>query len=208
MRSVAVLVLVIGAACLAALGMKVGRSLVTTPSAPEARERPEAVPRLDSPLQGVSLGSLWLAGSKGTDDTLVGHLQGQPGVLIWVSTHCSACLEELREWRDLRPDLTVLVAGFEPLEDLVALARRERLVFPVLHEGNGILLHHHEATKFPTVMGLDGNGRVRTVRSGRGTPPAGIVAELRTSMVEEAGTMTWVTSGAARFGTEAESTRP
>ena len=107
-------------------------------------------------------------------------LRGGPVLLVVISLECGPCVEALLGWAetsDAPGASSVVTVCDDPPEAALEFARRVNFPFRIYADAGHVLREKFDVTVYPTVVGLDGDGRMAFVRHGIGpdfTPEEGL----------------------------------
>lgn len=119
------------------------------------------------------------------DTIFVEYSDGQPyRLLLWLSTSCPACEDNLGFWNDLFIDLeseqiSVIGVGTDEPAELSEMAASNGLLFPVVNIDDPAIIQAYKGFSRPQTILIDPQGRVRNLW------PGSLSREQRESLTAE-----------------------
>jgi peroxiredoxin len=147
-------------------GKKSDSTQKTTPVESERRNTQSAeISRLSQPFPPTLLKDLI---NKVTPSDQI--LTGKNTVIIFISTTCDPCSEEIERWKpvlpNLKPPYQVIGISSETIEELSLYSRAHKVFLPLYSDPSGSLIDYFSISSYPTVMGVTPDRIVKFIRPG------------------------------------------
>ena len=141
-----------------------GPSSQTQPTQ-KKESRPGEASRLSQPFPSLLL--------KDLNDRVVPSdqiLAGKKSVVIFLSTTCQPCTDEIERWKPLHPNLEpayqVIGISAEPIAELALYSQERQINFPVYSDASELLVDYFSISTYPTIVGVTPDRIVKFIRPG------------------------------------------
>lgn len=160
------------------LTLSCGKKSETTQQSTTAESRgkdtqPAATSRLSHPFPPTLLKDLI---NKITPSEQI--LNGKNTVIIFISTTCDPCSEEIERWKPLLPNLKppfqVIGISSESIEELSLYSKARKVFLPLYTDPSGSLIDYFSISTYPTIVGVTKDQIVKFIHPGQAgsLPPA------------------------------------
>lgn len=120
--------------------------------------------------KGQSFPDHILGGLDGKEQSFLDLIRGKKTIAIFITTECPHCELLINKsdsvYQQLSRELQLLAISFETVEKLRSYRALKNMMIPLYNDKNGRFTGKYKIDGFPTLVGIDQNGRIRFVEVG------------------------------------------